>query len=115
MASTLSLISAERIQVELIKTVISPNPAMLRKAYELGVTQVFLPEFDAMMETKQETPHHKYNVGEHTLRAMEYVPADKVLRLAMLFHDVAKPLMKTVDENGRAHFKMHDVRGVEMT
>lgn len=115
LAPTLSLISAERIQVELIKTAISPNPAMLRMAYELGVTQVFLPEFDAMMETKQETPHHKYDVGEHTLRAMEYVPADKVLRLAMLFHDIAKPVMKTVDENGRAHFKMHDIKGVEMT
>ena len=115
LAPNLASISAERIQVELIKTVVSKNPSMLRMAYELGITKVILPEFDAMMETEQETPHHKYNVGEHTLKAMEYIPADKVLRLAMLFHDIAKPIMKTMDENGRAHFKMHDIKGVEMT
>ena len=115
LAPTLANISAERIQVELIKMLVSPNPDLMRTAYELGITKVILPEFDAMMETTQETPHHMYSVGEHTLRAIEVVPADKVLRLAMLFHDIAKPLMKTVDENGCAHFKMHDLKGADMT
>ena len=115
LAPTLANISAERIQVELIKMLVSPNPDLMRTAYELGITKVILPEFDAMMETTQETPHHMYSVGEHTLRAIEAVPADKVLRLAMLFHDIAKPLMKTVDENGCAHFKMHDLKGADMT
>ena len=115
LAPTLANISAERIQVELIKMLVSPNPDLMRTAYELGITKVILPEFDAMMETSQETPHHMYSVGEHTLRAIEVVPADKVLRLAMLFHDIAKPLMKTVDENGCAHFKMHDLKGADMT
>lgn len=115
LAPTLANISAERIQVELIKMLVSPNPTMMRTAYELGITKVILPEFDAMMATTQETPHHMYTVGEHTLKAMQVVPADKVLRLTMLFHDIAKPLMKTVDEAGCAHFKMHDLRGAEMT
>ena len=115
LAPTLANISAERIQVELIKMLVSPNPELLRTAYELGITKVILPEFDAMMATEQETPHHMYSVGEHTLKAISLVRPDKVLRLAMLFHDIAKPLMKTVDENGVAHFKMHDVKGVEMT
>ena len=115
LAPTLANISAERIQVELIKMLVSPNPTLMRTAYELGITKVILPEFDEMMVTSQETPHHKYNVGEHTLKAIEYIRADKVLRLAMLFHDIAKPLMKTVDENGVAHFKMHDIKGSELT
>ena len=115
LAPTLANISAERIQVELIKMMVSPNPTLLRKAYELGITKIILPEFDAMMETKQETPHHMYDVGEHTLKAIESVRADKVLRLTMLFHDIAKPKRKTVDEQGVAHFKMHDVEGAEMT
>ena len=115
LAPTLANISAERIQVELIKMLVSPNPTMMRTAYELGITKVILPEFDAMMETSQETPHHMYTVGEHTLKAMQVIPADKVLRLTMLFHDIAKPLMKTVDEDGRAHFKMHDLKGSDMT
>lgn len=115
LAPTLANISAERIQVELIKMLVSPNPVMIKTAYELGITKVILPEFDVMMQTEQETPHHKYSVGEHTLKSLESVRPDKVLRLTMLFHDVAKPVMKTIDENGVAHFKMHDVKGVEMT
>ncbi|MEE1314642.1 MAG: CCA tRNA nucleotidyltransferase [Faecalimonas sp.] len=114
LAPTLEKISAERIQVELVKMLCSPNPAMLRTAYELGITKVILPEFDAMMATTQENPHHCYTVGEHTLKALEFVPADKVLRLTMLLHDVAKPKMKTIDEAGLAHFKKHDVEGTQM-
>ncbi len=114
LAPTLSAISAERIQVELIKMLMSPNPSMLQAAYELGITNVILPEFNAMMATTQETPHHIYSVGEHTLKAIEYVRPDKVLRLTMLLHDVAKPLMKTIDEDGVAHFKKHDIKGTEL-
>ena len=112
---TLDNISAERVQVELIKMLTSPNPGMIRDAYELGITKVILPEFDAMMVTKQETLHHKYSVGEHTIKTIEAIRADKVLRLAMLFHDIAKPLTKTFDDQGVAHFKMHDIKGAEMT
>lgn len=115
LAPTLANISAERIQVELIKMLVSPNPMMLRRAHELGITKVILPEFDEMMSTTQENPHHKYTVGEHTLHAIANIRADKVLRLTMLFHDVAKPMMKTIDEKGVAHFFMHDVKGSEMT
>lgn len=111
LAPTLANISAERIQVELVKMLVSPNPGMIRLAYELGITEVILPEFDRMMETKQETPHHMYCVGEHTVKSVEKVRADKVLRLTMLLHDVAKPITKTVDENGRAHFKGHASEG----
>ena len=115
LAPTLANISAERIQVELIKMVTSPNPELLRTAYELGITKVILPEFDAMMTTTQENPHHKYSVGEHTLKAIGEVPADRVLRLAMLFHDIGKPAMKKIDAQGVAHFKKHDIYGAEMT
>ena len=115
LAPTLANISAERIQVELIKMLISPNPSLLRTAYELGITKVILPEFVELMKTTQEPPHHIYTVGEHTLKAIELVRPDKVLRLTMLFHDIAKPKMKTIDEKDVAHFKMHDVEGVSMT
>ena len=115
LAPTLANISAERIQVELIKMLVSPNPGLLRTAYELGITKVILREFDELMKTTQETPHHMYTVGEHTLKAIESVRPDKILRLTMLFHDIAKPKMKTIDEKGVAHFKMHDVEGVGMT
>ncbi|HIW21506.1 MAG TPA: CCA tRNA nucleotidyltransferase [Candidatus Dorea intestinavium] len=102
-------ISAERIQVELIKTITAPNPELLILAYELGMTKEFLPEFDQMMETKQETIHHQYNVGIHTIEAMKNIAPEKVRRLTMLFHDMGKPAYKTMGEDGIAHFKKHNL------
>ncbi len=107
LAPVLGKISAERIQAELVKIIMSDRPGLLKDAYELGITQVFLPEFDRIMETEQETPHHMYSVGEHTLKAMKNIRADKVLRLTMLLHDMGKPALKTMDEAGVAHFKRH--------
>ena len=107
-------VSAERIQVELVKLLISPHPDYFRKAYESGITKEFLPEWDACMETSQNTPHHCYTVGEHILKSLSLVRSDKVLRLTMLLHDIGKPVVKTTDENGRDHFKMHGPRGEEM-
>lgn len=107
LAPNLCNISAERIQTELVKMLLSDRPGLLLEAYELGITAQFLPEFDRLMETEQETPHHMYNVGEHTIHAIENVRTDKILRLTMLLHDMGKPALKTIDENGRAHFKKH--------
>lgn len=106
LAENLSRISAERIRTELVKLLVSPHPEVLRRAYELGMTAVFLPEFDELMRTPQNNPHHCYNVGEHTLKALEYVEADRVLRLAVLFHDFGKPACRTT-ENGVDHFHGH--------
>lgn len=107
LAPTLRNISAERIQTELVKMLLSDRPGLLMEAYELGITAWFLPEFDRLIGTEQETPHHMYNVGVHTIHAIENIRADKILRLTMLLHDMGKPALKTIDENGRAHFKKH--------
>lgn len=114
LASNLTKISAERVQTELVKLVTSPNPDYLRMAYETGITAVILPEFDACMKTEQRNPHHIYTVGEHTLKAMKSVRADKVLRLAMLFHDMGKPAKLTVDDKGIAHFYGHPALSEEL-
>lgn len=115
LAPTLAKVSAERIQMELVKLLTSANPQEMREVYELGLSRVFLPEFDRMMETPQHNKHHMYTVGEHTIHAMEAISADKVLRLAMLFHDIAKPLCITTDEEGQDHFKGHPQEGAKMT
>lgn len=115
LSPNIAKVSAERIQVELVKLLVSDHPEEIRTACETGLTKVFLPEFDAMMETPQNNPHHCYTVGEHTIKALQQVPADRVLRLTMLFHDVAKPLCRSVDEEGRDHFYNHPLKGSEMT
>lgn len=114
LAPAIEKVSAERIAVELVKTLVSPNPQDIRLAYELGLTKVFLPEFDVMMDTPQITKHHMYNVGEHTLVTLQNIPNNKVLRIAMLLHDVAKPACRTTDEKGQNHFKGHPEKGVVM-
>ncbi len=114
LAPSLEKISAERIRTELVKLLVSPHPDYLRTAYELGVTKVFLPEFDITMETPQNHPHHMYSVGEHTLHSLRYAEADKVLRLALLFHDFGKPAAMTVDEKGITHFHGHAAISAEM-
>ena len=107
LAPTLEKISAERIQTELVKLLVSPHPERIQDAYELGITKVILPEWDAMVGVEQNTPHHKHDVARHTLQALKNIKRDKILRLTMLFHDMGKPAMKTTDENGRDHFKGH--------
>lgn len=107
LAPSLKNISAERIQVELVKLLTSNHPEKIQDAYNLGITKIILPEWDAMVGVEQKTPHHKYDVAEHTLHALKNVKKDKILRLTMLFHDMGKPSMKTTDEKGVDHFKGH--------
>ena len=114
LAPNLQNISAERIQAELVKLLVSPHPERIRDAYELGLTKVILPEWDAMEGVAQNTPHHKYDVAEHTLRALKNVKRDKILRLTMLFHDIAKPETRSTDENGIDHFYNHNAVGADL-
>jgi tRNA nucleotidyltransferase (CCA-adding enzyme) len=111
LSANLAKVSAERIQMELVKLLVSDHPQELRTAYELGLTAVFLPEFDRMMATPQNTKHHCCSVGEHTIRTMQEIAPDRILRLTMLLHDVAKPSCRTTDEAGADHFKGHPMEG----
>lgn len=112
-AKYLKDISAERIQVELEKLITSPHPEVLINAYQLGVTKIIFPEFDIMMETPQNNPHHKYNVGVHTIEAMKNIKAEHIYRWTMLLHDIGKPEARVVGPD-KDHFKMHPVIGEEI-
>lgn len=114
LAPNLAKVSAERIQIELVKLLTSAHPQEIKTAWETGLTKVFLPEFDAMMATEQNNPHHKYTVGEHTIVGLMGVEKEKVLRLTLLLHDAAKPVCKTTDEAGIDHFYGHEQKGEEM-
>lgn len=109
LTNSVRLVKADmrEIEVELRAILVSRHPDMLRQAYELGLTAVFLPEFDMMMETEQNNPHHLYTVGEHTLHALLNIPADPLLRYTMLLHDIGKPVTKTTDAQGIDHFYEH--------
>ena len=114
LAPNLKKISAERIQTELVKLLMSDHPDYMRDAYSLGITKIVLPELDKAFETVQNNPHHMYTVGEHTMHCLMHIKPDKSLRIAALLHDIGKPDTKTTDENGIDHFHRHVEVGESM-
>ena len=108
-AKEIKKVSAERIETELTKLLLSPHPEKLIDMYELGITDVILPEFSRLLETPQNTPYHIYDVGRHTIEVIKNVPATKVMRYAALMHDMGKPECRTTSEDGIDHFKAHAV------
>lgn len=114
LAPNLQKVSAERIRVELEKLLLSEHPEELKEAYELGLLRQFLPELSECMECGQNNPHHCLSVGDHILCAVKAARRDKVLRLALLLHDIAKPQVKTTDENGVDHFHGHAARSAAL-
>lgn len=113
-AKTLSKVSAERITTELTKLLVSDHPEMIKDAYETGLTAVFFPEFDIAMNTPQNHIHHCYNVGEHIIESVRVSKNDRIVRFAMLLHDIAKPAVITTDEEGITHFYSHQTVGEKM-
>lgn len=99
-------IAAERVQTELLKLLCGAHAASILREYP-DVIGVFWPEILPMVGFDQKNYHHCYDVWEHTLHALEAIPADAVLRCAVLLHDIGKPECFTVDEAGVGHFYSH--------
>jgi tRNA nucleotidyltransferase/poly(A) polymerase len=117
-AESIKEISAERIRDELVRIFLSPNRVrgwdMLNQS---GLMRTILPELEAMKGCLQPVQFHpEGDVFQHTRLMLELLP-EKVslpLVLAVLFHDVAKPVTATVDETGRLRFNEHDRIGATM-
>jgi tRNA nucleotidyltransferase (CCA-adding enzyme) len=75
---------------------------------------VFVPEMLPMVGFDQYNPHHLYDVYEHTLRALAFLPPRPDLRLAMFFHEIGKPATFTRDASGVGHFYGHPARSAEI-
>ncbi|MBO6007461.1 MAG: CCA tRNA nucleotidyltransferase [Lachnospiraceae bacterium] len=114
LAPTLSKVSAERITTELTKLLVSDHPEMIETLYETGLTKVFFPEFDKAFETPQVHPHHCFNVGKHITESVRLSKNDRIVRFAMLLHDIGKPETLSVDEKGITHFHGHPSVGAKM-
>jgi tRNA nucleotidyltransferase (CCA-adding enzyme) len=109
-------ISAERIRDEFIKIIISDNPSLgLRLLADTGILKHILPELAQCIGFDQHTPYHDKDIFNHTLSVVEKVPNLAYLRLAALFHDIAKPICFTLDENNVGHFYGHNNKGENLT
>ncbi len=106
-------ISAERIREEMAKLILGDNAVSVIREY-IEVIGVFIPELLPTVNFEQKNPHHKYDVFEHTLAALDATPRDLALRFAMLLHDIGKPRCFFTDENGTGHFYGHEELGAKI-
>lgn len=106
--------SAERVRDELIKMLTEGGA---RRALELmdetGLLAHVLPEVARMKGVEQPQPFHpEGDVFLHTLLMLEMMQQPTLtLALAVLFHDLGKPLTRTEDD--RIRFNNHDKVGAE--
>ena len=110
---TLQDVAAERIRVELAKLLCGQAAEEILRAYS-DVVFTLMPALAPMRGFDQRTPYHRYDVWEHTLRALAAAPATEVLRLTMLLHDSGKPDAFTLDERGVGHAHGHPKRSAEI-
>ena len=112
-ASLLTYIAPERVLSELDRILCGAFvlPVLLDYPDVLGVC---LPEITPCVGFDQRNRHHIYDVWGHTAHAVAAAPAEKVLRWAMLLHDVGKPACFTMDEGGVGHFYGHPAISAEL-
>jgi poly(A) polymerase len=125
LAPRLSEISAERVRDELVRTLSTDHPrAGIELMVETGLAEVALPELPALRLESDEHAHHK-DVYEHTLTVLEQAideehrrfpgqPADVMVRLASLLHDIGKPATRRFEAGGVVTFYHHDVVGAKL-
>jgi len=116
-AERLTQISAERIRDELFKILTLPGarPARgVRLLLDTGLLEAILPEVARMAGVEQPARFHpEGDVFEHTCLMLETLRRrSPELALAVLLHDVGKPLTQTFEE--RIRFDEHDRVGAEV-
>ncbi|MDB7829171.1 CCA tRNA nucleotidyltransferase [Intestinimonas butyriciproducens] len=107
-ADTLNEIAAERIRVELCKLLSGKGVLCVLMDYS-DVIATIIPELRPCIGFEQNNRYHQYTVYNHIAHAVEnYKGNDDVVNVALLLHDIGKPLCYTEDERG-GHFHGHGV------
>jgi len=116
-SSSLKFISNERIKDEFIGIIMSEKASqgieLLRK---LGLLKHIVPELEQGFGVLQ-NKHHIYDCYQHNLRSLDYAAKknfNKHVRIAALFHDIAKPFSKR-GQGPNATFYGHEIAGAKMT
>ena len=124
-ADTLSIVSPERIQGELVKLLQADDSVRgIRLLVETGLMAKFLPEVPALRLEIDEHHHHK-DVYEHSLTVLRQAielererhpdaAPDVPLRLAALLHDIGKPATRRLEDGGGVSFHHHDLKGARL-
>ena len=122
---TLSIVSPERIQGELVRLLQTDDPVRgIRLLVDTGLMEQFLPEIPALRLEVDEHHHHK-DVYEHSLTVLTQAISletarnpdaapDVPLRLAALLHDIGKPATRRLEPGGGVTFHHHDIKGARL-
>jgi tRNA nucleotidyltransferase (CCA-adding enzyme) len=110
----ISNVSMERITMEFCKILL--GDAVHDTLLEFQAVLAFIiPEIREMIEFDQRNKYHIYDVYRHTLKSVESIDKDVVLRTTMFFHDIAKPSCFSLDDNCVGHFYGHAKASAKMT
>lgn len=105
-AHLLEYISKERIAAELLKLVCGKGAAKLLDEFR-DIVALILPELEPCFDFEHRSKFHDSDVWRHTLRALDAIRPEPILRLTMLFHDCGKPKCCVEDADGFRHFYGH--------
>lgn len=106
-------VSAERIFSELKQALCGDDIERVMLEFPKIFAEI-LPPLAEQIGYDQGSKYHDSVLYEHTARAVAAAPAEPALRLAMLFHDMGKPLCRSVGEDGECHYYGHAERSAEI-
>lgn len=115
-AELIKNVSAERIQDELKKILVSPGRGQaFRELSKSGILKMILPEVEALKGVKQPELYHKEgDVFEHIIMSLDALPENPSTELAwaVLLHDIGKP--ETYSVSDRIRYNGHAEKGAEL-
>ena len=112
-AHLISTISAERVQDELNKILMTAHPQKGIKLLQvLGLNKYILPEFEKIVRLAQNS-FHQWNVDRHTYEVLKNSKLNLIIRLAALFHDIGKGNTRT-EKGGKIHFYGHEEESAKL-
>jgi tRNA nucleotidyltransferase (CCA-adding enzyme) len=92
----LNNVSQERITDEFCKALLGINVNNTLKEFK-DIIVYILPEIKDIIGFEQHSPYHIYDAYEHSLKAVELIESNIILRVTMFFHDIAKPSCFSLD------------------
>jgi tRNA nucleotidyltransferase (CCA-adding enzyme) len=79
-----------------------------------AVITKIIPEFALTVGFNQKSRYHDKDVWRHTLLAVSSSKKDLLVRLALFFHDIGKPLCYSEGQDGIGRFHGHSQKSAEM-
>lgn len=89
----------------------------IRLAEDAGLLQHLIPELSQCFGFDLDKPNQVHDLGTHLLDVLQGVSAqtsNEDARLAALLHDIAKPKVRKVKNNGQVHYPDHPAVGARI-